>query len=114
MSLEIHGRPDLSLGHLRTPLYARTELGVGLGACRKTQLRNRRVPRESVVDGTQAFPKIFEAIDNAKDSVHVSFFIFHDDKLGGQFIEFNKESNTVIANGRWMIEAVAQTNGMPK
>ncbi len=42
---------------------------------------------DMLIQGDQAFPKVFEAIDGAKDHVHVSYYIFNDDKLGQQFAD---------------------------
>lgn len=40
-----------------------------------------------LIKGEQAFPEIFKDIDAAKDHIHISFYIFSDDKLGNEFID---------------------------
>ena len=45
--------------------------------------RGNRV--ELLIDGTNAFPAMFEAIERAKDYVLVQFFIVRDDELGRSF-----------------------------
>lgn len=42
---------------------------------------------ELLIQGENAFPKVFEAIDNAKDSIHMSYYIFNDDKLGNEMVD---------------------------
>lgn len=42
---------------------------------------------ELFVNGTRAFPHLFEDIDNATSSIHISYYIFKDDVLGRQFID---------------------------
>lgn len=42
---------------------------------------------ELLIKGDTAFPKVFEAIDNAKDHIHMSYYIFNDDKLGNQMVD---------------------------
>lgn len=42
---------------------------------------------ELLIQGETAFPKVFEAIDGAKDHINVSYYIFSDDKLGNEFAD---------------------------
>ncbi|MBE2253479.1 MAG: hypothetical protein IAE78_28385 [Myxococcus sp.] len=42
---------------------------------------------ELLISGENAFPKVFEAIDGAKDHIHMSYYIFNDDKLGNQMVD---------------------------
>ncbi|MBM4778347.1 MAG: hypothetical protein GQE15_11650 [Archangiaceae bacterium] len=42
---------------------------------------------ELMIQGENAFPKVFEAIDGAKDHIHMSYYIFNDDKLGNQMVD---------------------------
>lgn len=42
---------------------------------------------ELMIQGDTAFPKVFEAIDGAKDHIHMSYYIFNDDKLGNQMVD---------------------------
>lgn len=42
---------------------------------------------ELLIQGETAFPKLMESIDGAKDSIHMSYYIFNDDKLGNQMAD---------------------------
>lgn len=42
---------------------------------------------ELLIKGDVAFPKVFEAIDGAKDHINMSYYIFNDDKLGNQLVD---------------------------
>lgn len=42
---------------------------------------------ELMVQGKNAFPEVFKAIDGAKDHIHVSYYIFNNDELGNQFAD---------------------------
>ena len=42
---------------------------------------------ELLIQGETAFPKVFEAIDGAKDHINMSYYIFSDDKLGNQMVD---------------------------
>lgn len=42
---------------------------------------------ELMIQGENAFPKVFEAIDGAKDHINMSYYIFSDDKLGNQMVD---------------------------
>ncbi len=42
---------------------------------------------EMLIQGENAFPKVFEAIDKAKDHIHMSYYIFNDDKLGNEMVD---------------------------
>jgi cardiolipin synthase A/B len=46
---------------------------------------NNRI--ELLIKGDTAFPKVFEAIDGAKDHIHMSYYIFNDDTLGNQMVD---------------------------
>lgn len=71
---------------------------------------------ELLVDGTRAFPEIFKAIDGAKKSINVSYYIFKDDALG------NRMADALIAKARsgvevnFMIDGIGamQMPGMPQ
>ena len=47
--------------------------------------RNNKI--ELFVDGTNAFPEMLKAIDEVTDSLHLSYFIFDNDKLGNEFAD---------------------------
>ncbi len=40
-----------------------------------------------LIDGTETFQSIFAAIDAAKESIWVQFFIIHDDRIGGELAD---------------------------
>ena len=42
---------------------------------------------EVLADGASTFEAMFEAINQAKDHIHIQFFIFDDDKISNQFRE---------------------------
>lgn len=42
---------------------------------------------ELLIQGETAFPRVFEAIDGAKDHIHMSYYIFNDDKLGNEMVD---------------------------
>jgi cardiolipin synthase len=51
----------------------------------KTSYGFRSNDIELMVQGKNAFPKVFEAIDKAEHHVHVCYYIFANDELGRQF-----------------------------
>ncbi len=40
-----------------------------------------------LIDGHQAFPDIFKAIDQATDHIHITFYIFTNDELGNKLVD---------------------------
>lgn len=42
---------------------------------------------EVLYNGEVAFESIFKALQEAKDHIHLEYFIFNDDKIGNQFID---------------------------
>lgn len=38
-----------------------------------------------LINGEKKFPEVFEAIDEAKNHVHIEYFIFENDKIGNEF-----------------------------
>lgn len=40
-----------------------------------------------LVDGAEAFPALFQDLKNARESIHVSYYIFADDKIGNEMVD---------------------------
>jgi len=68
---------------------------------------------ELLVKGSTAFPKVFEEIDKAKDSIHVSYYIFNNDKLGNEFADKLIAAKQRGVDVRVMIDGIGSTQMVP-
>lgn len=75
------------------------------------QTRNNDI--ELMIQGSNAFPKIFDAIDNAKDSVHVSFYILSPDDLGQQFLGKLRAANARGVKVRLALDGIGSQLSNP-
>ncbi len=71
---------------------------------------------ELLVDGHQAFKSIFQAMSKATQTIHVSYYIFNDDKLGQAFAKMLMRKAKQGVEVRLMVDGIGsvQMLGSPK
>ena len=76
--------------------------------------RNNKI--ELLVDGHQAFRSIFNAMAKATETIHVSYYIFNDDKLGKAFANVLMKKARKGVEVRLMVDGIGsvQMLGSPK
>ena len=76
--------------------------------------RNNKI--ELLVDGHQAFKSIFKSLAKATQTIHVSYYIFNDDKLGKAFAKLLMKKARAGVEVRLMVDGIGsvQMLGSPK
>ena len=62
-----------------------------------------------LIQGANAYPEVMKAIDSAKDHVHVSYYIFSDDKTGNEFADKLIEAKKRGCDVRVQLDGVGST-----
>lgn len=86
--------------------------GLGRRVTQKVLTAGNRV--EVLCNGDETFPSMLEAIDSARESVHLMCYIFDDDELGRRFAEALGRARKRGVHVRVLIDAVGLRYSWPR